>query len=635
MGNLRAVSEGLSYAPQTTGSIAVNGNLTHWLMAFAAISCLCVPKTQHLGKTAEMKRLLVVAIMFWVVLVQGASAQSANDVVWVQIEARPTIAEATDRARSYAAALPDVSGFALGTGWYGIALGPYTRSDAEQVLRVYREEGLIPSDSFIADRLSFSTPFWPSDSAASAQSTTQPLADIATTPDTPAITTITPEPGAPDETVAQARQNEQFLDEDGRKELQIALQWAGYYNSTIDGAFGSGTRNSMANWQSANGFDPTGVLTTLQREELLGQFNAVFDGLGMAVVSDERAGIEIMLPTSLVGFEKYQAPFAHYAPSGDMNVRVLLISQAGDQKTLFGLYDIMQTLEIVPLDGPRQRDQESFVLIGQNADFISETRVRLYGGQIKGFTLLWPRGDDNRRGRVMDRMESSFRSLNAVLDSAAGSETQSIDLISGLQIRKPRLSRSGFYVDQTGSVVTTSEAVQSCSRITLDEEYEAVLTSQDDAVGIAVLKPVARLSPPGIAGLAAAPPRLLSDVAVSGYSFGGTLNAPSMTFGTLSDIKGLRGEDQLSRLSLEHLPGDAGGPVMDARGNVLGMLLPRPQGDQQLPPDVSFALNSTTLAEALRRMGVQTKAGTALGDLSVIDMTRRGLDMTVLVSCWE
>ena len=36
-------------------------------------------------------------------------------------------------------------------------------------------------------------------------------------------------------------------------------------------------------------------------------------------------------------------------------VRVLLISQSGDQGTLFGLYDIMQTLEIVPMEGPRDR----------------------------------------------------------------------------------------------------------------------------------------------------------------------------------------------------------------------------------------------------------------------------------------
>ena len=48
----------------------------------------------------------------------------------------------------------------------------------------------------------------------------------------------------------------------------------------------------------------------------------------------------------------YEAPFAHY--DGKDGAQVLLISQSGDGDTLFGLYDIMQTLEIVPPEGERR-----------------------------------------------------------------------------------------------------------------------------------------------------------------------------------------------------------------------------------------------------------------------------------------
>ena len=54
-------------------------------------------------------------------------------------------------------------------------------------------------------------------------------------------------------------------------------------------------------------------------------------------------------------FDHYEPPFVHYGERGGSGVRVLLISQPGDQSTLFGLYDILQTLEIVPLDGERER----------------------------------------------------------------------------------------------------------------------------------------------------------------------------------------------------------------------------------------------------------------------------------------
>ena len=54
-----------------------------------------------------------------------------------------------------------MNGFALDGGWYGIALGPHTRPDAEQVLRVCRNKGVIPRDSYIALGCTFCRHFWP------------------------------------------------------------------------------------------------------------------------------------------------------------------------------------------------------------------------------------------------------------------------------------------------------------------------------------------------------------------------------------------------------------------------------------------------------------------------------------------
>ena len=54
-----------------------------------------------------------------------------------------------------------MNGFALDGGWYGIALGPHTRPDAEQVLRVCRNKGVIPRDSYIALGCTFCQHFWP------------------------------------------------------------------------------------------------------------------------------------------------------------------------------------------------------------------------------------------------------------------------------------------------------------------------------------------------------------------------------------------------------------------------------------------------------------------------------------------
>lgn len=589
-----------------------------------------------------MKAFFTAVFLASVVFLRPAAAQ--QDVVWIQIEAQPNLEFARDRARIFAGQLPDVAGFSLGGGWYAIVLGPYARDDAEQVLRVYRAEGEIANDSYIQLTSRLGPQFWPEGEDVLGRG--QPLTPTVTeTPtaqadaqDETSIQTPepAPEPVVADETPSQARQSEALLTSDQRKALQIALQSAGYYNAAIDGAFGRGTRGSMANWQADRGYEASGILTTAQRAELLAEYNAPLTSVGMATVRDADAGIEMSMPLGEVAFEKYEPPFAHFKSSGDLGVRALLISQPGDQTTLFGLYEIMQTLEIVPLDGPRERNNTSFTLEGRDGSIVSYTEAALVDGEIKGFTLIWPIGDEERRARVLTEMRASFQRIPGVLDPAAGDGgQQSIDLISGLEVRTPRLSRSGFFVDDKGTVITTSEVIQSCTRITLEDDVPAEVVVTDGALGVAVLRPATPVAPISVARFRTTQPRLQSDVAVAGYSFEGALGAPSLTFGTLSDVKGLRGETELKRLALAALPGDAGGPVLDTRGTVLGMLLPRATNGQQLPLDVSFAANRQAISNVLAEAGLAAESGDADGPMTPTQLNRMASGMTVLVSCWD
>jgi peptidoglycan hydrolase-like protein with peptidoglycan-binding domain len=418
--------------------------------------------------------------------------------------------------------------------------------------------------------------------------------------------------------------------------LQVALKWAGVYGGAIDAAFGQGTRGAMARWQNENGFDATGILTTRQRAELLRQYNAVFDGLGLKRVADNATGIAMQIPTSVVAFDRYEPPFAHFNPIGDLDARVLLISQSGDRNTMAGLYDIMQTLAIVPETGPRSLDSDSFTLIGEGALQISHSQVWHRDGEIKGFTLIWPAGDEERRNRLIQKMQDSFESLPGTLDPAEGAQSeQRIDLIAGLQVRQPRLTRSGFYVDAGGAVLTTADAVQQCGRITIDETYTAAVALIDEALGVAVLQPQETLAPMQVAIFQELAPRLKSDVAVAGYSYGGLLGAPTVTFGQVSDLKGLHGESHLKRLALASLDGDAGGPVLDTGGAVLGMLLPHEVDGRSLPDGVSFAATNGALQDVLARGGITPRKTAEIDALTPESLTDHASAMTVLVSCWE
>ncbi|MFN0115716.1 MAG: serine protease [Paracoccaceae bacterium] len=579
------------------------------------------------------------ALIFAALIGRGASAQDS----WLQIEAQPSLAEAESRAQAYTGVFPNVAGFRLTTGWYGIALGPYSPQDAQDQLALLKREGLIPQDSYIPEPGRYGERFWPRDGAAAAATATVPESG-AGTPTEPAAGTETAaaEPtGAalPEESPSEARAAEAALPLEDREALQEALKWQGFYAGKIDGAIGPGTRGSMAAWQASRGYEETGVLTTRQRQELVGGWRAEVAALGFRPVREEEAGIEITLPMNLVKFGRYQPPFVQYDETGGSGVRVLLISQEGDAAALFGLYDLMQTLEIVPLQGERERRDTSFVLTGKNDKVQSYTQAELAGGFVKGFTLVWRPEDGERAIRIAETMKASFAPFgDRALDDSLGEPLaeDKAGLLAGLEVRKPRITRSGFFADATGTVVTAAEAVAGCGRVTIADGIEADTVLADSAAGIAILKPRAPLAPAGFAMLQSAPVRPNAEIAVAGFPYGDRLPEPVANFGTLAEAKGLRGEPDLIRLTLNGRPGEAGGPVLDNSGGVVGMLLPKLAGGSEvLPDDVAFALGATAIGRRLAEHQIAATPATPDGALAAEDLTARARAMTVMVACWD
>ncbi|MDU8943866.1 trypsin-like peptidase domain-containing protein [Ovoidimarina sediminis] len=582
------------------------------------------PMSSHaLSRVSAALVLLFFAGLATPVLAQGTA--------WVQIEARPNQPSAEDRARAYAAEIADVVGYRLRSGWYAIALGPYTPEAAAAELRRLRALRAIPGDSFISDGQTYGEQFWPPGGAAA-------LAPVL--PADPAAPGATPdaaaEPEPADETPAEARAGERRLTRTEREELQRALQIKGFYTAAIDGAFGPGTRRAMANWQSAFGHEPTGILTTAQRRELTEELRAMMASLGFVRVEDSAAGISVDLPLAMVEFDGYEAPFAKYA--GTEGAQILLISQSGDQATLAGLFEILQTLEIMPLDGPRDLRRNGFTIEGVNRDISSFAFATLADGAVKGMIIVWPRGDNLRRSIAINRMRESFDTIEGQVlpDTARGEAIERPDLLAGLQIRQPEASLSGFFVTSDGAVLTAASPLEACARITLGDDTEAAITATDAALDLALLRPAARLAPLAIGRLSADLPRLQAEIAVAGYSYGGLLGAPTMSFGTLEDLRGLNGEATLQRLALTVQPGDAGGPVLDADGGVVGILLPRrAENGRSLPDEVQFATKSDQIANFLDANGIAIPVAEEARALAPEDLALIGADMTVLVECWN
>ena len=586
----------------------------------------------------------VLAVVFGLCALICAAPATAQ-ATWLQIEAQPSLNTALGRVRAYAGLFPDVEGYRLGNGWYGIALGPLPKDDAAIRLLDLRRQNLIPADSYLADGASYGQRFWPvgAEDATPIDTTvlpetTEPAAEPAIEPAVEPVIEPLPEP-EPDETPTQARAAEEALTGPERELLQEALKWYGFYQGGLDGSFGKGTRASMAAWQSANGFAETGILTTRQRAALTGTYRSDKAEFGFETVSEVESGIEITLPLALIQFDRYEPPFVHYAEKAGSGLKVLLISEPGGSAGLAGLYDILQTLELVPTTGERTLEETSFTLRGRNDQIETLAFATTGGGTIKGYLVSWNLSDADRMARILPVLQASFRSTgDKALDPGLVPLSDAVKrgLLSGLDVRHPKLSRSGFFIDSTGTVLTTLQAVETCGRIVLERSTEATVTFTDPALGIAVLTPITALSPKSVAAFATQTPRLGARLSVSGYSYEDKLPAPVLTLGALEDTKGLNGEPNLTRLTLTALPGDAGGPVLDSTGAVVGMLLPPDAtAAKQLPDGVAFAANAAALSAALTANGLIPTNASAPAPLSPDAMAATARGMTVLVSCWE
>jgi len=580
-------------------------------------------------KRVAFRGISAVLLLVGMLVMSATSDARAQDQAWVQIESHAELATAEQRARAYTQLVENVNGFRASTGLYGIALGPFETTEAQGVLATLIAQGLVPRDSFVTDGATFVSQFFPV--GGTALDATQPTAEA------PIEVVEVTEPELPEETLQEARRSEAQLDRAGREELQIALEWFGFYTAGIDGAFGPGTRRGMQLYQEDRGMEPTGVLTTRQRAQLLSEYQGELAALGMQTVRDERAGIEIDLPLAMVEFSRHNFPFAQFDTINDSGVQVLLISQPGDRATLFGLYEIMQTLEIVPLEGTRERGRDSFLLTGQSDTLRNHTEARLVGGAVKGFSLIWEPQADEQMARVLPMMQSSISYLDGALDPAAIPEgmEEDIDMVSGLEVRQPELVRSGFFVDGQGTVLTTTEIAGECAELLINNIYPAEISYTDDALGLAVLRPQQRLAPMSFAELSGTPGRLRSEVAVAGFPFDGALSAASMSFGELSDLRGINGEDTVQRLTIETADSEAGGPVLDLSGSVLGMVLPGAFGERTLPAEVTLALRADQLTDVLAAAGLSVAPATREGVMNRDNLARLAADMTVTVSCWN
>jgi S1-C subfamily serine protease len=182
---------------------------------------------------------------------------------------------------------------------------------------------------------------------------------------------------------------------------------------------------------------------------------------------------------------------------------------------------------------------------------------------------------------------------------------------------------TGFAASPEGHIVTNAHVVSGCSSVIAKvegAEFPAQTVSIDDGNDIALLKMRRTFSnvPQFRVGLGV---QLGESVTAFGYPLQGVLSTSlNMTMGNVSSLAGLSGDTRSFQFTAPIQPGNSGGPVVDASGNIVGIasskLSPlwtaRNTGD--LPQNVNFAMRVSIVRDFLETRGVtpQTKALSAI-----------------------
>jgi S1-C subfamily serine protease len=193
---------------------------------------------------------------------------------------------------------------------------------------------------------------------------------------------------------------------------------------------------------------------------------------------------------------------------------------------------------------------------------------------------------------------------------------------------------TGFYVGAR-ILVTADHVVGQCERVALADGTELVPLGADPELDVAAF--ASPVSVPSWFALAPeAEARLGQRVLAAGFPYysivGTSLN---LTGGNVSALAGVNDDARFFSFTAPVQPGNSGGPLIDARGQVTGLVVSRlseqfiVEETGSLPQNVNYALNVSELKRFLDSRGIAHSQG-GLGGFDIDSGAPKGFDRAVV-----
>ncbi|HEX7970284.1 MAG TPA: tetratricopeptide repeat-containing serine protease family protein [Stellaceae bacterium] len=202
---------------------------------------------------------------------------------------------------------------------------------------------------------------------------------------------------------------------------------------------------------------------------------------------------------------------------------------------------------------------------------------------------------------------------------------------------------SGFFVSTAGHLVTNNHVVAQCAEVRVTEGEKATpakVLATDPRRDLALLQ-LAHATP---AAVFHGSERLRpgESVVVVGFPLSGLLTSdPVVTTGIISALAGPRDDRQLLQISAPIQPGNSGGPLLDASGHIVGVIvatmstLKLAKATGSIPENINFAINGEEAKGFLKGQGIEVQTAPPGQPLSVAAVADQALSVTVRLECWK
>ena len=201
---------------------------------------------------------------------------------------------------------------------------------------------------------------------------------------------------------------------------------------------------------------------------------------------------------------------------------------------------------------------------------------------------------------------------------------------------------TGFFVAPEGVLLTNYHVIEDCRHITAavgGSRTDAKLLATDESNDLALLQIDA--PSPAVAQFRRQGPQLGEDVFVAGFPLHGLLSSMNFTSGNVSATTGLGGDARLLQTTAPVQPGNSGGPMLDASGRVIGvvvvkldaMAIARETGD--IPQNINFAIKGAIARSFLSVHDINYAEGASNARLERTAVAQSARRFTTLVECWD